>query len=259
MLIDTHAHLDFENYNSDRDEVIGRAVKNGVEKIINIGCNLKRAEFSLELAQKYDNIYATVGIHPEDVTKDELRITNQELRKLAANKKVVAIGECGLDYFHVKDEGLKNKQKELFELQIKIANELKLPLVIHCRDAFGDILEIIKNYKFEKGAVLHCFTGDPEIAKKFLALGCYISFTGIITFVKPKDALLEAIRAVPIEKLMIETDCPFLSPMPHRGKRNEPAYVKYVAEKIATVKNISISEVEKITTKNAIKFFKLPT
>ena len=307
-MIDTHSHLDFEQFDDDREEVIQRAFNGGVKKIINVGCNLERAKASIELVDKYENIYAAIGIHPTDInriTNYELRITNsegikkqrskenfmhsylEELRKLARHSKVVAIGEIGLDYFHPEKlrlgaspvklhyeasmdldgeiKQLKIRQKELFIAQLELAEELQLPVIIHCRDAYEDLLEILKG--FDLRGVIHCFCGNRRQAKQFLDLGFYISFTGNITYSKKDDAeIFQVIKEVPLERIMIETDCPFLAPAsdcpiqdgpaPMRGKRNEPLFVKYVAEKIAEIKKISLEEVEIATDENAGKLFK---
>lgn len=268
MYIDTHAHLDFKEFDKDREEVIKRAKEGGVEKIINVGCNLERSRAALELAYQHENIYSAVGVHPHDVKNYELQITKQELEKLAKNRKVVAIGECGLDYYRLEKKSFsisleeeKKTQKEFFKAQIEIAKKLNLPLIIHCRDAFADLLEIIQNTKYKilntKPGVTHCFSGNLEIANEFLKLGFLVSFTGSITYAKPQAEILKVVKETPLEKIMVETDCPYLAPVPHRGERNEPLYVKYIAQKIAEVKGIKIKEVEKITTENAIKLFNL--
>ncbi|MEW6407710.1 MAG: TatD family hydrolase [Patescibacteria group bacterium] len=267
MYIDTHVHLDFKEFDKDRDEVIKRAFSGGVQKIINIGCNLERSKATVELAQKYENIFAAVGVHPHDVKKYESGNMNQELWKLAQNNKVIAIGECGLDYYRIEDDpstslgASKEIQKEFFKAQIALAQKLNLPLIIHCRDAFQDLLEILHNTKYilhnTRMGVTHCFSGNRKYAAEFLKLGFLISFTGSITYTKPDGELLKVVEEVPIDKMMIETDCPYLAPVPHRGERNEPLYVKYVAQKIAEVKGIKIREIEKITTENAIKLFNL--
>jgi len=250
MLIDTHAHLDFEEFDKDRDLVIKRAFDSGVEKIINIGTNLKSSKKSIGLAEVYENIYATVSLHPIDVDDEEFN--EQDFLKLARHPKVVAIGETGLDYYHKSDQG---KQKEVFKKLVGIAASLEKPIIIHCREAEADVLDILKNLVLPKGAgVIHCFGKDYQTAKKFIDLGFIVSYTGNITY---NPQWIASIKEMPIEKIMIETDCPFLAPTPFRGQRNEPAHVKYVAEKIAQIKGLSFEEVSQITTKNAIKFFKL--
>lgn len=316
MFIDTHAHLDFKEFDSDRDEVIKRAFEGGIQKIINVGCNLERSRAAIELARSCGvGVYASIGIHPHDVANYELETTERELRKLAHNDKVVAIGECGLDYYRLdqklkshlfcdrrKDvisgvngvkkinkskeiskkqnsqlfddrskvengkiisKDIKDKktvQKEFFEMQIKLAQELNLPLIIHCRDAFDDLLKIlISNLQFPISniGVAHCFSGNRKFAQEFLKLGFLISFTGSITYAKSDAEILKVVKEVPLEKIMVETDSPYLAPVPKRGARNEPLYVKYIVQKIADIKNISLTEVEKTTTKNVIKLFNL--
>lgn len=259
MLIDTHAHLDFKEFDQDRDQVIKRAFGSGIEKIINVGCNLERSKNSIELAKKYDNIYAAVGVHPHDVGKYDLENFKSKLIKLAKENKVVALGECGLDYYRIENSelGIKNKQKEFFKVQLDLAKELDLPLIIHCRNAFEDLLEILKRTDDLPRGVTHCFSGTLHYAQKFLNLGFLVSFTGSITYVRPQGELLAVVKEIPLGKIMIETDCPYLAPVPHRGERNEPAYVKFVAEKIAEIKGMDFQEVAEQTTKNAIKLFSL--
>jgi TatD DNase family protein len=261
VYIDTHAHLDFKEFNADREEVIKRAFTGGVKKIVNIGCNLEQSRAAVELANQYENVFASVGVYPHDAKKYELGIINQELWKLAQNDRVVAIGECGLDYYRLKQENEKEGQKEFFKVHIEIAQKLNLPLIIHCRDAFADLLKILRNSKFKildsRSGVAHCFSGSRRYAFEFLKLGFLISFTGSITYAKPDAEILKVVKEVPLDKIMVETDSPYLAPVPHRGKRNEPLYVKYIAQRIAKTKEISLSEVEKATTKNAKNLFKL--
>jgi len=249
-MIDTHAHLDFSRFDKDREEVIKRAFDSGVEKIINVGANLKSSKDSVELIEDYTNIYATVGVHPHDV--GELEEKDLELLKaLAQNGKVVAVGEIGLDYF--KSTTPKDLQKKWFVAQIDLAQELNLPIVIHCRDAHEDVKKILADKKYSKG-VLHCFSGDLTDAQYYISLGLHLSFTGVITYTKQYD---EVIKNIPLECILLETDCPFLAPVPMRGKRNEPAFVKYIAKKIAEVRDISLKEVSNTTTQNAEELFNL--
>ena len=257
MLIDTHSHLDFKEFDPDREDVIKRAFDSEVEKIINVGCNLERSKNSIKLAKKYDKIYAAVGVHPHDVEKYEAKNLKSELGKLARQNKVVAIGECGLDYFRLENEKDKEKQKEFFKLQLDLAKELDLPIIIHCRNAFKDLLEILKGVSDLPRGVTHCFSGTLHYAQQFLDLGFLISFTGNVTYVRPQGELLKVVKEIPLDKIMVETDCPYLAPVPHRGERNEPAYVRYMAEKIAEIKGIDFKEVAKKTTENAIKLFNL--
>ncbi|MBU0580613.1 MAG: TatD family hydrolase [Candidatus Margulisbacteria bacterium] len=254
MLIDTHAHLNFSQFADTTPlEIINRAKATGVNKIINIGSDLKASEESVALAQQFPEIYATVGLHPHDASSFT-DITLAKLAKLAKpENKVIAIGEIGLDYF--KYDGNRNVQKNTFRKLLGLAKELNLPVVIHDRDAHEDILGILKEIRPTKG-VVHCFSGDLEFANKIFDLGFLISFTGNITFPKAQN-LRDVINTVPLEKIMLETDCPFLAPVPHRGKRNEPAYVLDIAKKIAEIKNVYLEEVAKVTTNTAQDFFNL--
>ncbi len=274
-LIDTHCHLDFEDFDSDRDEVIKRAYEGGVRKIINIGCDLKRARKSIEIAKSRDFIFVACGLHPQEAGDGDEFFFSQ-LRELLKEPKVVAIGECGLEFavfareqserlqkrasVEVENEGglqqVKfEKQKEVFIRQLELAKEFKKPAIIHCRNAYPELLDILKNEK-EKNpglcGVVHFFSGRLSHAEELFKLGFLISFTGVITFARDYDRV---IKASPLEKIMIETDAPFVSPEPYRGKRNEPLYVKYVAEKIAEIKNLSFDEVARTTTKNAERLF----
>jgi len=260
IMIDTHAHIDFEQFDQDREEVIRRAFDSGIGKIVNIGADMAGSRNSVELVEKYDEIFAAVGVHPHEFNAGKI-LDIDALRELAQNKKIAAIGEIGLDnYTHGENpttEEQKEKQRDGFIKQIILAKELKLPVVIHCRDAYEDCFEIIKKYPDQK-FVFHCYGADLKFTKKLLAnKNILFSFTGNITYAKAGAEIIEVIKTVPLEKIMLETDCPFLAPVPNRGKRNEPAYVVYVNEKIAEIKQISAKEVDRITTENAIKFFKL--
>jgi TatD DNase family protein len=251
-LIDTHCHLDFPEYDFDRDEVIRRAKEKGIGYIINIGSSLEGSRRAVELSEKYDCVYATVGIHPHeaDAFKSE---TLRELELLAKKEKVVAIGEIGLDYF--KNYSKQENQRPLFITLIKLAKSLNLPLVIHSRQAHEETVKILKNAIPIK-AVVHCFSGPPEFLNECLDLGFFISFTCNITY-KKADNLRQLLELTPLEKLFLETDAPFLSPEGYRGKRNEPWFVQILAEEIAKVKGIGIEEVARVTTDNAKKFFNL--
>ncbi len=253
MLIDSHSHLQFSNFAEDFEQVIERSFKNEIGYIINIGTNYEDSLKSLELAVKYDNIYTSVGVHPHDSAK----MTETEFEKITEFldlKKVVAVGEIGLDYYRNYSPG--DVQKKVFKRFMNIAAERELPVIIHNRDALKDIKEIIfKIPKKNLSGVMHCFSGDAESAKDLIEVGFYISFAGNITYPKFKNT--DAINSIPLERILIETDCPFLTPQPKRGQRNEPMNVRFVAEKIAQIKNITIEEVAKITTENAIKLFKI--
>ena len=267
-LIDSHCHLDFEPLSEDIEGVVERAGKSGVVKMINIGTSLHRSREAVELAGRFPNIWASVGLHPQDAGElGEIDSAIDTLRDLAKNEKVVAIGEIGLDYYSagsgtkgsVSAEE-KEKQKSLFIAQLKLAEELKLPIICHVRDAWDDFFSIIGNWKLEIGncpaGVIHCFTGDEKIAEKLIKMGFYIGFTGFITFNQDKfEHIRRSAVGVPLERILIETDAPFLAPEPHRGKVNEPAYVLEIAQKLAELKAISAEEVAETTTKNAEKLF----
>ncbi|WP_307414101.1 TatD family hydrolase [Neobacillus ginsengisoli] len=252
MLFDTHVHLNAEQYDEDLEEVIERAREEGVHNMVVVGFDRPTIQRAMELAESYEFIYACVGWHPVDA----IDMTDEDLlwiEELAAHPKVVAIGEMGLDYHW--DKSPKDIQKEVFRKQIRLAKKVKLPIVIHNREATADIVEILKEEGAEEvGGIMHCFSGSPEVAKECVKINFYISLGGPVTFKnakKPKDVAAE----IPLDKLLIETDCPYLAPHPYRGKRNEPSYVKLVAEEIAAIKGVSFEEVAEATTQNAKKLF----
>ncbi|MFH0935445.1 MAG: TatD family hydrolase [Candidatus Omnitrophota bacterium] len=252
MLIDTHAHLDFPEFDKDRDEVIKRAKLAGVDYIINIGSSLRGSERSLELARRYENIYAAIGIHPHEADRFD-KEAEGSIRKLASGSKVVAIGETGLDYY--KNFSRRENQLSLFASLIKIARELALPLVIHSRNADEDTLKILKSALPLK-AVVHCFSGSEDFLKACLDLGLLVSFTCNITY-KKADDLKALVKLAPLERFFLETDAPYLAPQQLRGRRNEPANVKILAEEVARIKGIGIDEVAAVTSGNAKKFFNI--
>lgn len=258
-LIDSHAHLDFDDFHGDFDNVLHRAEEAGVSKIINIGADLDRSKASVLLADNYPNIYATVGIHPEEADKVNFATLHDELLHLVkSSKKVVGIGETGLDY-NVQDADKENQQK-LFQLQIEIARHVGLPLVVHIRngedeDAVNTVYEILKKADYCKG-VIHCFTLNADWAKRFFDLGFCIGFTGIITYKNAED-IREAVVATPLENILVETDSPFLAPQKYRGKRNEPSYVVEIASKIAELKGLTLEKVAEQTTINVETLFNL--
>jgi len=245
-IFETHAHLDFEDYKKDRDEVIRACTKAGVERIINIGVDAKSTENGIRLSEKYPQIKATGGYHPSEVAHyDEAK-----LRELLKHKNIIAVGEIGLDYYRLYQP--VELQKQVFEAQIKLAMELGLPIVCHDRDAHEDSFAMLKKYSPPK-VVFHCFSGDVSFAEKVLAEGWYISITGVVTY---KNSTLDNIvRVVPKDRLMIETDCPYLSPVPHRGERNSPEYLIYVVQKIADILGIPPKVVAEQTFENAERFF----
>lgn len=260
-MIDTHAHLDFPQFDEDRREVLGRFFEAGGEVLINVGVDEERNRKSAEIAQSHQKVFTTAGFHPHEASEEfDFSEMEKQLRVRDQYEKTVAIGEIGLDYFRISNSKEKDFQKKLFISQLKIAQETGLPVVLHCREAYGDLLEIISQKEF-KGMplVLHCFSGKEEDLKKFLQIPeLMISYTGNITFVKEGDELLKVVKRTPLSRMMVETDCPFLAPAPHRGKRNEPFFVKEVLSKIASVKDVSFKEAERRTDQNAIKFFRLP-
>jgi TatD DNase family protein len=255
---DTHAHYDDERYDEDRDEILQTVHNKGCKKIINIGCTLERSQKSLDLAAKYDFVYATVGIHPSDVcsTPDDYL---PKLRDMAlSSKKCVAIGEIGLDYTVFDSEVPdKPRQERFFREQIALARELSLPVIIHSRDAAEDTLRILRD-EMKKGeikGVTHCFSYSAEVAKILIGMGLHISFTGVITF-KNARKTLESISAVPIERLLTETDCPYMSPEPERGKRNDSGKIPYIIAKMAGVYEMLPAEIADTTMKNADRLFR---
>ena len=252
MLIDTHAHLEMHEFGDDREDVIKRAREAGVEYIVTIGTTVESSRDAVLLAEKYDFIYAAVGIHPHEV-KDILHPVYEILRHFAKHRKVVAYGEIGLDYFY--EHSPKSDQKRKFRDMLREARELDLPVIIHDRDAHDDALQIIaEEWSPDLGGVMHCFSGDAAMAKKLVELGFSLGVAGPVTFPKA-EALREVIRQIPIEHLLIETDAPYLAPQPMRGKRNEPAFVRHTVEMIAKIKGLTFDDVARITSFNAMQLF----
>ncbi len=251
MLFDTHAHFDDPQFDLDREAVIESLSDYGVGLVMNIGADLETSKKSVALAENYDFFYATVGVHPGYVHQLDERGIETLYTLATEHTKVRAIGEIGLDYHY---EGYDpEKQKLWFRRQIALAKELDLPVVVHDRDSKGDGLSILREEGVSRG-VMHCFSGSAETAKELVKMGFMISFTGVLTFKNARRAI-EACSAVPLERLMIETDCPYMAPEPHRGERNFSGYVGYVAEKMAEIKGVSREELEKITTENALRFY----
>ncbi|HJP18072.1 MAG TPA: YchF/TatD family DNA exonuclease [Nitrospinota bacterium] len=252
MLIDSHVHLEMPQFDEDRKEVINRFLVNGVGLIINIGSSLENSKKAVELARKHKFIYATVGIHPHDI-KNANAQTYAEIETLLKNEKVVAVGETGLDYY--KNYSPHNVQVEGFKRHIQIAKKHNKPIIVHCREAEDEVLSILKNESAKEiGGIIHCFSGSMQFADECLNLGFYISFSGNITYPKAKN-LREVVKIVPSDRLLIETDAPFLSPQSKRGKRNEPAFVQYVAEKVAELKILSREDVERNISRNIHRLF----
>ncbi len=293
MLFDSHCHIHFNAYKEDMDEVIKRTLEQGVF-MITVGTQKDTSRTALETAEKYEGIWGTVGIHPNHLTKqsffddDELPAEDQPnpkiqtrsetfdadyYRELAKHPKCVAIGECGLDYYRIPEDQNEDEVKELQKKTVRahfdLADELNLPVIIHCRDAYKDQIEIVKEYvdsgKLKAKGVVHCFGGTLEDANEFIKMGFYIGFTGVVTFpARKKDPLFNGFteiqniaKTIPLESMFVETDAPYLTPAPHRGKRNEPAFVKFVAEKIAKMRNMTQEEFESVTTENVKRLFKI--
>ena len=274
-LIDVHTHINFNAFREDGHEVVRRTLEAGVWMVL-VGSQIDTSRRALEYARQYERgVYAAVGLHPIHLGEMEVDIDQmnaadgvpgfttrkeefdyQAYRDLALDPKVVAIGECGLDYYRLRDtEEIKKKQAETFRKQVALAREVKRPLMIHCRNAYEDLLAILREERAnEIGGDIHFFAGDWEIAKQFLDLGFYLSFTGVITFANQYD---DTIKKVPLNRIMIETDAPYVAPVPHRGKRNEPLYVEEVARRIAVIKGIALEEAVHATSENALRLFRL--
>ncbi len=251
-IFDSHTHYTDKAFDNDRTELLDSFKESGICGVINCGTDLKSSEESSKLSEKYGFMYFACGIHPEEVDglqKNYLK----ELKTLSLNQKCIAIGEIGLDYYWRQDN--KELQKKIFVEQIKLANTLDLPIIVHSREASGDTLEILKQYK-PKG-VLHCFSGSAQTAKDVIKLGMYIGLGGAVTFKNARKAI-EVIEILPLEKLLLETDCPYMAPVPMRGKRNNSAYIPYVAEKIAEIKVLDTQQVINAATENTFKLFNIP-
>ncbi|MBU1963477.1 TatD family hydrolase, partial [Patescibacteria group bacterium] len=269
MLIDTHAHVNFKAFNADYADVLNRAMKENIWTI-NVGSQMETSEQAVKIANEFkEGVYALVGFHPLHVMNhmDEEKPENfdpKRLEELLQDKKTVGIGETGLDFFRLpkdRENEIMKMQKQVFAQHLELAKQYDYPVTVHCRDerdeaiAYREILEVLDDYKDVK-AVIHCFSEDWEIAEKYLKAGLMISFTGICTFRKKAEAVQDVAKRIPLDRLMLETDCPYLSPEPVRGKTNEPVYVEYVAKKVAELKGITFEEVAEQTTKNAKEFFK---
>lgn len=256
---DSHSHYNDEKFNEDREQIIKETYEAGITKFVCAGYNIESSLFSLEISKKYEFIYSICGISPNDISQSEQQLWKDiaEISKIVKenkSKKLVAIGEIGLDYYWNKEN--KELQKQAFIKQIELANELELPIVIHSRDASVDTIDIIRNNKVKKAGIFHCCQLNQELVRQALELGYYISFAGPITFKNSKNAP-EIIKMVPMDRILIETDSPYLSPEPNRGKRNDCRNVRYVAQKIADVKGLTVEEVAQKTYENAIRIFKI--
>lgn len=252
-MIDSHCHLDFDDFDGERDSIVAEANNAGVHTIINIGIDVPTSEYSIKLAEQYDCIFATVGMHPSSARKFD-KTTIESFRRLAQHKKVVAIGEIGLDYY--RDRAPRPLQRNVFQAQLGLAAELSLPVVIHTREAYEDSVEIVKDFAGSvPGGTFHCFPGDSDQAHRVFELGFVISVGGVITY---KNSLMSRMVAeVPLEKVLLETDAPFLTPHPNRGKRNSPEYIPHICKRLSELKQVSAAEVEKVTDRTCQKLFGL--
>ncbi|GKU26085.1 TatD family hydrolase [Clostridium folliculivorans] len=252
-IFDTHAHYDDKSFDEDREKVITDIKHNGVIGVLNCGSSLYGAEMSVKLSEQYDIFYAAVGIHPENA--DEFNESSFErIKELAKNKKVKAIGEIGLDYYW-EENPTREVQKNVFRAHMRLAENLGLPVVIHDREAHGDTLEIMKEFPNVKG-IVHCFSGSVEFAKDCLKLGYYIGFTGVVTFKNAKK-ILEVAKEVPLDRMLVETDCPYMAPVPFRGKRNQSDYIRYIVGKLAEIKGLEPKEINDQFIKNIKQLLKL--
>ncbi len=254
MIFETHAHYDDDRFKEDRDATIKRVYESGVNPIINVGASISSTKTTLELARKYDFIYAAVGVHPSDISdlNDE---TFAWLKEQTTWKKTVAIGEIGLDYYWDKEPQVQENQRYWFRRQLELAKETGLPVIIHSRDAAEETMEIMKEAaKQEIQGVIHCYSYSPAMAKEFIKLGYYIGVGGVVTFKNAKK-LVETVSQIPLERILLETDCPYMAPEPHRGTRNDSSNIPYVIAKIADIKGVSPEEVENITRSNAFSLF----
>lgn len=251
MLFDTHAHYDDDQFDADRAAVLNALAENGVGLVVNPSVTAENAKAVLAMAEEYPFLYAAVGVHPENCAHyDEAEL--EQLRTLAKHPKCVAIGEIGLDYYW-EENPPREFQQRVFREQMALARELKLPVIVHDREAHADSLNIVKEFPEVKG-VFHCFSGSAEMAKELLKLGWMISFTGVVTYKNARKAV-EAAEVIPLDRLMLETDSPYMSPVPCRGKRNDSRHLIHIAEKLAEIKGVSAEEIIRITTENGKRFF----
>ena len=255
MIFDSHAHYDDKQFDSDRAELLSSMEKEGTWKIVNVGSNLATSRTSVKLAKEYDFIYAAVGVHPSDV--GELSGEGLgELEEMSRRDKVVAIGEIGLDYYWEKDREVRKSQQDWFVRQLSLARDVGLPVIIHSRDAAEDTMEIIKENGKDLRMVIHCYSYAPKQAMEYVEMGYYIGIGGVLTFSNAKK-LKEVAAEVPLDRILLETDCPYLAPVPNRGKRNESRNLGYVAEELATIRGISVEEIYAATFQNAVEFYRI--
>ena len=254
MIFETHAHYDDDQFDEDREQLLEKVCQSGVGPIINVGASIESTKTTLELARTHDFIYAAVGVHPSDI-----ECLNEEtfawLREQTSWEKTVAVGEIGLDYYWDKEEAVQEKQRYWFARQLQLARETKLPVIIHSRDAAADTLQVMKEVHAEEiPGVIHCYSYTKEMAQEFIKMGYYIGVGGVVTF-KNARRLVETVEAIPLDRILLETDCPYMAPEPHRGTRNDSSNLRYVVDKIAEIRGIAAEEVEAVTRENAFRLF----
>ena len=254
MIFDTHAHYDDKQFDQDREELLVSMKDNGIGTIVDVGSNMETSAWIVDAVNRYPMMYGAVGVHPSD-TADLTESDMDTLKEYAGKDKILAIGEIGLDYYW--DEPEREIQKKWFEAQIELAREVRLPIIIHSRDAAADTLDIMKaHHGDELNGVIHCFSYSPEMAQIYLDMGYYLGIGGVVTF-KNSKKLKEVVKMTPLERIVLETDCPYLTPEPHRGKRNDSSYLKYVVECISELKGISAEKIIKTTCENAVKMYRI--
>ena len=254
MIFETHAHYDDDSFNDDRDELLQRLPLEGVGVVINSGASVESTRDTIHLAKEYEHVYAAVGVHPSEISEMDESFLDW-MREQSEWEKTVAIGEIGLDYYWDKEPEVQEKQRYWFGRQIELARETNLPIIVHSRDAAADTMQVLKEHHGEEiPGVIHCFSYSKEMALEFIKMGYYIGVGGVVTFKNAKK-LIETVEAIPLERILLETDCPYMAPEPYRGKRNHSGYLIYVRDKIAEIKGISPEEVEKVTEANARNLF----
>ena len=254
MIFETHAHYDDDRFEEDRDALLRGLPKEGVGVVINSGASVESTRDTIRLAREYDHVYAAVGVHPSEIEELDEAFLNW-MKEQASWEKTVAIGEIGLDYYWDKEPEVQKRQRYWFGRQIELARETRLPIIVHSRDAAADTMQVMKEHHAEEiPGVIHCFSYSKEMALEFIKMGYYIGVGGVVTFKNAKK-LVETVEAIPLDKILLETDCPYMAPEPYRGKRNNSLYLTYVRDKIAEIKGISPEEVEKTTEENARKLF----
>ena len=254
MLFDTHAHMNDPAFDADRDEILRTLPEKGVELMVNIGCSLASSRDCVYMANRYSHVYATVGSHPDSADEVNEAVLEEYRMLCKQNPKVKAIGEIGLDYYY--EDIPREVQKKAFVMQLELARELGLPVVVHERDAHQDGMDIVRSFRDVTG-VFHCYSGSAEMARQLVERGWYIGFTGVLTFKNARKAV-EVASSIPLERIVLETDCPYMAPTPFRGKRNDPGYLYRMAEKLAEIRGVTVEEIHRITTENGKKLYRIP-